>query len=88
MLQFLHESNLINKDKCIINLSEANLQYADLNGADLSGANLQYVDLSEANLRGAFLMGANLRGAKVTDEQLDEAWSLLEATMRDGSINP
>ena len=48
VLQFLHESSLIHKDKKIIDLRDANLFEANLNRADLSGANLR-----GANLRGA-----------------------------------
>ena len=56
VLQFLHESGLINKNKCIINLdganlTSANLSEANLNSANLSGANLTSANLSEANLR-------------------------------------
>src|SRR5216684_283543 len=73
VLQFLHESGLIDKDKRIIDLrgadlSGANLIAAYLNEADLSRAILSEADLSgayldEANLGGAYLRGAILRGA-------------------------
>src|SRR5260221_1248189 len=52
VLQFLHESGLIETDKHII----------DLRGADLYGANL-----SDADLRGADLYGADLRGADLSE---------------------
>src|SRR6266566_7879794 len=73
VIQFLHESGLINKDKRIINLrgadlsgailSRANLCEANLSTANLRGANLSRADLSRANLRIANLSGANLSGA-------------------------
>jgi hypothetical protein len=72
------------------NLSGANLSGAYLHGADLSSADLHGTDLSEAyfsgaNLSGANLSGANLSGATVTQDQLEEAKSLKEATMPDRS---
>src|SRR5947209_4528811 len=50
LLQFLHESGLIDKNKRIIDLSEA-----QLSEANLCSANLRDADLREANLRGANL---------------------------------
>jgi Pentapeptide repeats (8 copies) len=61
VLQFLHESKLINKDKRIIDLNGANLQNANLSGAELSGDELSGVDLSGADLSGAILIYADLR---------------------------
>src|SRR5215207_8802396 len=65
------------------------LSQADLSNAKLVEANLSNVILSNANLRGAKLTdadlsGANLSGAKVTDEQLEQASSLEDATMPNG----
>src|SRR5260370_5692479 len=54
VLQFLHESGLIDKDKGII----------DLHGADLSGADLIAADLNEADLSGATITPAQLDKAK------------------------
>ena len=120
VLQFLHESGLIDKDTSIVglkgadlseaslyvadrsgtslwitdlsevdlseaNLYRANLSYAKLRGADLSEASLRYADLNEADLSYANLGGADLTGAKVAEEQLKKARSLLGATMPDGS---
>lgn len=82
-------------------LNEANLSGADLRGADLSHANLRetdltfvtaqdadfrHADLSSANLDGSQLQGANFLGAVVTDEQLEAAYSLKNATMPDGTV--
>jgi len=55
VLQFLHESGLIDKDKRIIALRGADLSEADLSGADLHGDHLGGVDLRKANLRKADL---------------------------------
>ena len=51
-----------------------NLRGADLEGAGLRGTNLQ----------AAILQDSYLRGAKVTDEQLADAWSVQGATMPNG----
>jgi uncharacterized protein YjbI with pentapeptide repeats len=72
------------------NLGTAVLKGADLILADLIGANLRTAYLGEADLSGAELKGANLRaadlsGAKVTSKQLDQALSLKDATMPDGT---
>ncbi len=69
-------------------LQDAYLQGADLQGADLQGADLQGADLQGADLQGADLREVGLRGARVTDEQLADTWSLQRATMPDGSEHP
>jgi|SRR6266571_1329689 len=56
VLQFLHESGLIEKGRCIINLRGAFLQEANLVVTDLREANL-----ARANLSSAFLQKTNLR---------------------------
>jgi uncharacterized protein YjbI with pentapeptide repeats len=76
------------------NLQEAMLQGATLLGAVLQEANLQGADLRGAGLQGAILQGAilyeailreaNLQGANAADHQLDHAWTLRGATMRNG----
>jgi uncharacterized protein YjbI with pentapeptide repeats len=73
-------------------LSEANLRGADLRGAKLesverSETKLMKADLSAARLAWADLSGAKLDGAVVTPEQLQEAKSIKQATMPDGSIH-
>jgi uncharacterized protein YjbI with pentapeptide repeats len=81
------------------NLSRANLEWAKLQGANLEGANLERADLTYARLEGANLSdadlsranleGANLRRAKgTTNNQLEQARSLKDATMPDGSKHP
>lgn len=96
VLQFLHESCLIYKDKVIIDLSESDLRWADLrhvklkgadlsrvdlSGADLSNSDLSNSDLSEANLSGANLSEANLIGAKLRGTDLNGA-NLRDAKFR------
>lgn len=75
ILQFLYNSDLINKEQATISLagadlSEANLPFAELSKASLSGATLTDADLREANLDGADLRGADLRGAKLNEASL------------------
>ena len=70
VLQFLYESGLIDKDKCIIDLkgadlSSVDLYMIDLHSANLSGANLEEAFLEAASLSGADLEAANLRGANL-----------------------
>lgn len=65
IVQFLHEANLINQSKCIIDLSGADLEGVDfgavhLNGVNLSGAFLEFADLHFAQLGNADLSGASL----------------------------
>jgi len=84
VFQFLYESGLIDKDKCIIDLrgadlsgayvylSDVKLSRADLSGADLSGANLTKADLSSAKLGGANLSSANLGYALQLHFQADQ----------------
>jgi uncharacterized protein YjbI with pentapeptide repeats len=84
-------------------LNDAHLPHADLTGADLNGTNLSHADLSGANLgcaelsdgrklctqlNDADLSGADLFGAIVTQAQLNEATSLQDTTMPDGSKHP
>lgn len=66
-------------------LGGANLRIANLSGANLSEANLSGADLNRANLNRADLSGADLSGTTVTQDQLEKAKSLKDATMPDGS---
>jgi hypothetical protein len=97
ILEFLYESDLIRRDRPILdlrnaNLFRANLRWADLRRADLVGAylvdaNLSYADLREANLLGADLSYADLSGADLDYEPLDEArW--LQAPSLEGATLP
>ena len=73
LLQFLKDSQLINKDKPIISLHFADLTYANLSSADLHGTDLSSVNLRYADLRNADLRDTDLSEAVVTPEQLDSA---------------
>jgi hypothetical protein len=77
VLQFLHESKLIQGDVPIVNLL-----HADLRGAGLSWAELNDANLRGADLRGADLRWANLRGANLSEAELSRAdlrWANLKA---------
>ncbi len=78
VLQFLYESDLIDKDKCIVDLSGADLsnvhlEGAKLEGAKLSGANLTGADLTITNMIEADLQGSNLATANLLGADLREA---------------
>jgi uncharacterized protein YjbI with pentapeptide repeats len=88
VLQFLYESDLIIKDRAVVNLkgaalsearlsaaelSTANLSEAALSGADLSAADLRGIDLSEAALNQADLSAANLHEANLYGADLLQA---------------
>jgi hypothetical protein len=73
VVQFLYESNLITKERPLVNLTDADLGMTDLRGANLSGANLEGANLNWADLNGADLEGANLSGAKLLQADLSYA---------------
>jgi uncharacterized protein YjbI with pentapeptide repeats len=75
VLHFLYESDLIDKDKRII----------DLNGADLVEADLSGIVLCDAVLSGANLAGANLVGADLARVNLSTA-DLHRADMREVNL--
>ena len=68
VLRFLFEANLIQADKAIVILSEA-----DLNGTKLGGAELNYMDLRKADLRKADLSKTYLRKADLSYADLSHA---------------
>ena len=79
VLLFLHESGLIDKGRCVVELDIAKLQGADLRGvhleeAQLRGAKLQGADLSFAYLSGADLKDANLHGSNLIGADLRETY--------------
>src|SRR5215216_2585173 len=100
VVQFLYESQLIDKDKPIVRLSGADLTDADLSGADLRVADLRVADLRRADLRRAVLFGADLSDAVLFDADLSDirgvtpeeleatAFSLSGAKMPDGTRHP
>jgi hypothetical protein len=66
VLQFLYETDLIIKDRSVVDLLGADLRGADLRGANLSGADLREADLHGANLREADLHWADLTSANLS----------------------
>jgi hypothetical protein len=101
VLEFLLESQLIERNPNIVsladadlnnaNLSEANLTGANLSDADLSGADLLYADLSGADLSNANLKDANvafadLSGAILSDAFMEQA-NLSEADLRGTNLS-
>src|SRR6266481_5290957 len=73
VLQFLHESGLIDKGSRIIDLRGADLSGANLIAAYLNEADLSRAILSEADLSGAYLDEANLGGANLGKANLSRA---------------
>jgi uncharacterized protein YjbI with pentapeptide repeats len=70
VLQFLYETELIIKDRSVVDLLGADLRAANLRGANLRGADLRGADLSRANMGGADLRGADLSGANLREANL------------------
>jgi uncharacterized protein YjbI with pentapeptide repeats len=80
VLLFLGESGLIHKDKCIIDLSGADLIGAYREGVNLMGANLSRVRLYNANLSLANLSSADL------SETLLFGTDLIRANLSDANL--
>ncbi len=97
LLQFLYESNLIDKDNAIIDASGVDLDFVRLFkpkededfprrfGDNLSGANLHKADLYRADLRRADLRQSNLSGADLRRADLRRA-NLSEADFRGADL--
>jgi flagellar basal body-associated protein FliL len=83
LLLFLYGAGLINRDKPVVDISGADYSAADLSGANLR-ANLFGANLTDANLTGANLSYVKLSDATVTEKQLAECKSLIDATMPNG----
>jgi uncharacterized protein YjbI with pentapeptide repeats len=73
VVQFLHESGLINRDKSIVELREADLSEACLYVANQSNKSLWIARLSGADLSEAKLYRADLRNADLNEADLSEA---------------
>jgi len=85
VLQFLQETDLLNKDKRVVELVGVDLGGARLSGANLNGVTLSEANLSGANLSGTYLNDADLRGADLKKADLSEAnlgWSILSGPAR------
>src|SRR5260370_25155771 len=90
VLEFLSESGLIYKGKCIIDLSGADLSLADmlltnLGKADLTGARLVEANLKYANLLNAELGGTSLRRVNLAETNLTSA-NLTSATLCEADL--
>ncbi len=95
VLQFLHESGLIEKGNRKIDLHDADLTEADLREVGLTGTDLHGANLHGADLRGAYLTGvslwnvdlseANLKYANLWGAELDDA-DLTNADLTNTSI--
>jgi uncharacterized protein YjbI with pentapeptide repeats len=101
LLRFLYESDLITRERPIIDLTgaildgahlplailpKADLSGALLNGADLYGADLSEADLSEADLSEAFLFDADLSDAEIYGADLSLA-DLSEAILSGADLS-
>jgi hypothetical protein len=86
VIQFLHESGLIEEGKSIIDLSGADFTKADLSALDLTNANISGTSLIGANLIGAHLAGANLSEATLLGANLTAA-DLTGANLKNASIS-
>jgi len=89
LIQFLWESELINGDEPVINLSGADLSRIDLSWTTLAQVNLRNVnlaraDLSLANLNDANLSGAILRGASARAQLVGA--DLVKADLRESNL--
>ena len=81
VLQFLYESDLVIKDRAVVDLKGADLSDARLSAAELSTANL-----SEAALSGARLNAADLRGIDVSEAALSNA-DLSSANLHEANLS-
>ena len=86
VLQFLHESGLIDKGISITDLDGADLSKADLYGANLIGADLSKANLGRANLGRANLVGDDLIEADLYGADLSNA-DLREAKLSDAKLS-
>src|SRR5918992_339107 len=95
IMQFLAESDLISRDRSVLDLTGADWHEAILNDADLSGTELSGLDFNPppydgpaqlfgTNLSDADLSHAYLKDATVKEEQLEQAESLEGVTMPNG----
>ena len=70
VLQFLYESNLIDRDNPIVDLNGADLSHADLGCVNWDHTNLRRANLRKANLWGACLMRTTLKNAQLQKADL------------------
>jgi uncharacterized protein YjbI with pentapeptide repeats len=101
VLQFLHESKLIEKGNRKIDLYDADFTNADLRGVSLIGTDLHGANLHRADLQGAYLTSvglwnvdlnvdlseANLTKANLWGAELDDT-DLTNANLINASVTP
>jgi uncharacterized protein YjbI with pentapeptide repeats len=73
VLQFLYESQLINKVDPVVRLAGSDLRGAELAGAELTLANFNYVGLDDSDLTRAWLIETSLIGAQLKGTILKSA---------------
>ncbi len=85
IVEFLHQSSLLNVRDPIVDLSELQLTTADLQGYNLVGASLQRTDLRNALLRSANLSTADLRASRLENSDMSQA-NLRESYLREADL--
>jgi hypothetical protein len=73
VVRFLYKASLIDKERPLVDLGEADLSEAKLGQTELRGADLAHADLHGADLHGADLSDANLFGADLYEANLNGA---------------
>jgi hypothetical protein len=91
LILFMSIMGLLNKNRPLVSLTEADLRSVDGSGALLQGIDLQRAQLSEANLseahlEEAWLVAANLRGADLRGAHLEGA-ALWDAVLTDADLS-
>jgi uncharacterized protein YjbI with pentapeptide repeats len=91
VLHFLQEAGLIDKDKPIISLKEADLSEVFLSSVTDGQANFRGINLSGAMLAGASIMFANLTGADLSGTVFFEAHvsstKLIETNLSEANLH-
>jgi len=73
VVRFLFEASLIDEERPLVDLRDADLSEAELELAELGGAELGHADLDGADLRAADLSDAHLAAAYLSEADLSEA---------------
>jgi uncharacterized protein YjbI with pentapeptide repeats len=73
VVRFLYNASLIDRERPLVDLRDADLSEAELGLAELGGADLKLADLDGADLHGGDLSGANLYGTDLYDANLEGA---------------
>ena len=79
-------ANLAGANASRSNMSDANFTGVDLTSANLSSSNLMRADFSNAITVGVDFSDCNMTGAIITQDQLDQAFSIKSAILPDGSV--